>query len=182
MLPMKTHANSKRTRMTMRPLQHQLVPVTVERVVRCLRSAELCHRVLGEVAQEAQTTSKRWVWTGVACSAIVTLGVWPTIAASSAWPAIAAVSLVAFVSALAAAVPRLLGYDETAKEAASLQSAYGHMIGELTDLLTAMRQPSPPAYVQTAARRTVAAFEELKSRKDALTLAGARAQHKTELA
>jgi hypothetical protein len=45
-----------------------------------------------------------------------------------------------------------------------------------------MRQPSPPAYVQTAARRTVAAFEELKSRKDALTLSGARERHKTELA
>ncbi len=168
--------------MPIRPSQHQLVPVTVERVARCLRSAELCHRVLGEVAQEAQTTSKRWVWTGVACSAIVTLGVWPTIAASSAWPAIAAVSLVAFVSALAAAIPKLLGYDETAREAASLQSAYGHMIGELTDLLSAMRQPSPPAYVQTAARRTVAAFEELKSRKDSLTLAGTRAQLRSELA
>jgi hypothetical protein len=85
------------------------------------------------------------------------------------------------VSALAAAIPKLLGYDDTAREAASLQSAYGHMIGELTDLLAAMRQPSPPAYVQTAARRTVAAFEELKSRKDALTLSGAREQHKTEL-
>ena len=58
----------------------------------------------------------------------------------------------------------VLGYDDTAREAASLQSAYGHMIGELTDLLAAMKQPSPPAYVQTAARRTVAAFEELKGR------------------
>lgn len=168
--------------MTIGPSQHELVPVTVERVARCLKSAQRCHRVLGQVAREAQTISTRWVWTGVGCSAIVTLGVWPTIAASTAWPAVAGVSLVAFVSALAAAIPKVLGYDDTAREAASLQSAYGHMIGELTDLLGAMKQPSPPAYVQTAARRTVAAFEELKGRKDALTLSGAREQHKSELA
>jgi len=166
----------------MGPLQHELIPVTVQRVTRCLKSAEQCHRVLGEVAREAQTTSTRWVWAGITCGAIVTLGIWPTVATSTAWPAIAAVSLVAFVSALAAAVPKVLGYDDTAREAASLQSAYGHMIGELTDLLAAMKQPSPPAYVQTAARRTVAAFEELKGRKDALTLSGAREAHKSELA
>jgi hypothetical protein len=168
--------------MTMGPSQQSLIPVTVQRVWRCLKSAQRCHRVLGEIAREAQTTSTRWVWTGVACGAIVTLGVWPTIAASTAWPAIAAVSLVAFVSALAAAIPRVLGYDETAREAASLQSAYGHMIGELTDLLAAMEQASPPPEVQTAARKTVAAFEELKSRKDALTLSGARKQQRSELA
>jgi hypothetical protein len=173
---------SKRSRVTPGLSQHEMVPVTVERVARCLKSAERCHLVLGQVAREAQTTTTRWVWTGVTCSAIVTLGVWPTIAASTAWPAIAGVSLVAFISALAAAIPKVLGYDDTAREAASLQSSYGHMIGELTDLLAAMRQPSPPAYVQTAARRTVAAFEELKGRKDALTLAGAREQHKSELA
>jgi hypothetical protein len=167
--------------MALAPSQPELVPVTLERVQRCLKSAERCHRVLGQVAREAQATSTKWVWTGVTCGAIVGLGVWPTIAASSAWPAITAVSLVALVSALAGAIPRVLGYDETAREAASLQSAYGHMIGELTDLIGAMQQPSPAPYVQMVARRTVAAFEELKSRKDALTLSGARKQHKFEL-
>jgi len=78
------------------------------------------------------------------------------------------VSLVGLASAIAGAVPRILRYEDTAKDAATLQTQYGHLLGELTDAAEELKKPNPSASVQAVARRTVDAFEALKGKKDLL--------------
>jgi len=144
-------------------------PITLERVVRCRESADFWADELGIYAGEIRARADLWSWVSVGCSALTGLGVWTTLAASTAWPAVLALSVVAFVAAVAGAAPKVGQYEETAKTAAALAPRYGQAIGQLKDLEAALTRDPLGDETQAAARAVVASFEAIKRDKDALS-------------
>ncbi len=155
-------------------------PVSLERVQRCLESADFWEEQLGKYGMDARARADRWSWISVGGSTLTGLAVWSTLAASTAWPAVLIVSVVAFVSALAGAAPKIGRYEDTAKDAAALASRYGHVIGELTDVKEALVDSDSRPEIQTAARMAVASFEEVKKDKDALSPISHRLKRRLE--
>jgi hypothetical protein len=139
-----------------------VVPVSRERVETCLRSATFWVVALPKYADRQQRKADLWAIAAGVLAALTGLAIFPVLTDSSTDLEKVLVSLVAFVAAICALVPRVMNYAEFAGQARELSSRYGGVVGDLTDLAQAK------SYDSEMARRVVEAFEAIKENKDAL--------------
>ncbi|MFI5387675.1 MAG: hypothetical protein ACHQ50_16320 [Fimbriimonadales bacterium] len=99
-------------------------------------------------------------------SIVTGLGAWGTIAASTQWWGQAVVGLMAFAAAGMAVIPKVRGYSDCAIKASPLSTDYGRVLGDLEDALGELQSSNPNA--QAHAREAVAAFEDIRTKKNAL--------------
>lgn len=144
------------------------LPVSASRVDSCLDSSNFWAKALQDYAAEIRARADRWVWVSVTCSTLTGLGVWSTLATSTEWLAVLPVSVVAFLSAFAAAAPRIGRYEETARAAAQLATKYGSSVGDLMDAREALSDPKVERQTQAATVSAIKVFESIKADKDAL--------------
>lgn len=111
-----------------------------------------------------QQRADNYAITAALLSALTGLSVWATLSSATEWWAQAAVAVVAFAAAAVGIIPRIKNYGEAAGKARELSTAYGKILGELTDVVP---WTGPAAHDPTI-RHVIDAFEDLKGRKDAL--------------
>jgi hypothetical protein len=107
------------------PTDQSVSDVSEVRARECESSARFWAEDLGPFASEMTGRAERYATYSAVLSAITGLGVWTTLVESAKWPAVILVSLVAFLSAFVVSIPKIKGYPERAKSAASLSSRYG---------------------------------------------------------
>lgn len=139
-------------------------PVSLDRVRECEESARFWAVELGPFANRMNDLADRYALWSAGLSALTGLGVWSTLVASTLWPVVVLVSAVAVASAVVAMVPRVKGYGDRAKAAASLAPRYGNVLGELIDVRQMFEKNNPDA--PAVAKLVVERFESLKREKD----------------
>lgn len=137
-------------------------PISKERVEKCLSSAEFWVDELPRYADRQQQRADSWAIAAGALAALTGLAIFPVASDASSFLVKAIVSLVAFMAAVCALIPRVKNYAELAGQARELQSRYGSVVGKLLDLTKANPLPQEPA------RTVVGEFESIKQKKDAL--------------
>lgn len=151
-----------------------LVPVSASRIGECLDSARFWVDALPAYADQQQTLADRLALTAGIVSAFSGLAIWPIVTADPTLGKLFASSL-ALVAAVAALIPRIKNYGESAGHARELTSRYGSLLGDLEDLQAAiLRTPGhrkesvlDPA-LTAPARELLKEFEATKQKKDAL--------------
>nr|NLI50961.1 hypothetical protein [Propionibacterium sp.] len=138
------------------------VPVSRERVERCLASAEYWVVRLPRYADSYQARADFWAIAAGLLAAVTSLSIWPVLNESPSVWAKVLVSMVALASAICALVPRIKGYAEEAGAARVLSAQYGSIVGRLVDLL------AEQTLNREVASLIVAEFQAIKEKKDAL--------------
>ena len=139
------------------------IPITSDRVERCLTSATFWVRELPKYADRQQRLADGWALASGALAAATGLSIFPVLTDAASDLDKLLVSLAAFLAAIFALVPRVKNYAEHAGQARELTSRYGGVVGDLLDLSKA--QPKP---ADAAARAIVTEFETIKEKKDGL--------------
>jgi hypothetical protein len=137
--------------------------VSAARVMECIDSARFWAEGLGLYANSMSNRVDGWAITAAALSTVTGLGVWSTVAGSNKPEAVVAVSAVAFLSAIAALIPKIRGYADCAKNARTLSTRYGSALGDLMDALEMLRNGDMEAGAQ--AKAAVAKFEATRAEK-----------------
>jgi hypothetical protein len=146
--------------------QPAIESVSEKRIVECEESARFWATNLGIYAQQMRRKAEGYaIATGV-LGAVTGLGVWSTLAASTAWPAVLTVSAIGLVSMILSAVTGTKRYGECAGAAATLAGRYGEVLGDLVDARETIRKADPGG--ASRAQRAVRDFEKAKKQKDEL--------------
>jgi hypothetical protein len=147
----------------------EVPPVTAERVSECFKSAVFWADRLPRYANWMQRRADFWaVFAGIV-TAVTGLAIWPVLGDSPSTTDKLIVSAGALLGALCALVPRVMNYGERAGAARELTSRYGAVLGRLEDL-----HHSDVAKFPDEARKAIAEFETIKTKKDELRQVGSR--------
>jgi hypothetical protein len=140
--------------------------VSKSRVEECLDSAKFWTDEIGGYGQRMRERADFYAILSAILSAVTSLGVWSTVAASTRPIAIVAVSSIGVLAAVVAIIPTIKGYGGCAEKAAALAPEYAHVKGDLMDALTALHDD--PKSGKVRANNAVKDFEKIKREKDAL--------------
>lgn len=143
-----------------------IASVSEDHLVACIVSAEFWTTHINVYADRMQNLADRYAISASLISTLTGLSVWGTVTSATEWWGQAAVSLMAFLAAAAAVVPKIRGYGECAFKAMPLAAEYGRALGELRDALGELKTGNHCA--QAHAQAAISAFEKIKERKDAL--------------
>ncbi|MDR3657516.1 MAG: hypothetical protein P4L48_18200 [Mycobacterium sp.] len=138
------------------------VPVSKERLERCLQDAQYWSLALPKYADSSQRKADWWSILAGALAAITSLSIFPVVGQNATTTIKVIVSAVALASAIAALVPRVKNYGEQAGTARVLAAQYGSVYGRLLDLAESSR------INEHVARTVMAEFQSIKEKKDAL--------------
>lgn len=142
------------------------VPVSRTRLERILTSSERWAVRLPRYADVNQRRADFWAIAAGVLAAATSLAIWPVLTASATLREKALVSVVSFLAALCALVPRIKGYAEQAGAARVLSAQYGSLVGRLVDLL------AENPVNQRVAAQVAAEYQSVKEKKDALRWLG----------
>lgn len=138
------------------------VPVSLERVEACLKSAIFWVNELPLYADRQQRMADNWAIAAGVLASIASLSIFPILGDNSSILTKGVVSTIALLAAICALVPRVKNYAELAGQARELTSRYGGVVGDLLDLAKA----NP--FDQDRAREVVTEYQSIKAKKDVL--------------
>ena len=138
------------------------VPVSMERIGICLASATFWTRELPVYADSRQLRADFWAIAAGLLAALTSLSIFPVLGDGSTDLQKWVISIVAFLAAICALIPRVKNYGELAGQARELASRYGSLEGDLLDLSHAKPMD------QERARTVVTEFQATKEKKDGL--------------
>ena len=144
------------------PDASQGVPVSIERIENCLKSATFWVNELPRYADRQQQLADWWAILAGVLAAGTSLAIFPVLGDGSTTLEKWVVSAAALIAAICALVPRVKNYAELAGQARELSSRYGGVVGDLVDLAHAR------VIDQDRARDVVNEFAAIKEKKDML--------------
>jgi hypothetical protein len=145
--------------------EDHLVPISKERVRLCRDSAQFWVDELPRYASRRQHWADFWAILAGVLASVTSLSIWPVISdpVQAGTTDKVLVSAAALASAIAALIPRIINFAESAGQARELSSQYGAMLGSLIDICE-----SPKAVDNEATRAVVDRFQSVKEKKDSL--------------
>lgn len=148
------------------------VEISDDSLAECFESAEFWSGKLLRRGARIEGRATACGFTAAALSTLAGLSVWTVLADRPDWWAQLLVSVVAFLAAMSASAPKLLGYDTAGPMLQRLNTEYGEHAGRLRDARVALESASGDPGRRATALEVAGvvrdAFEDTKKEKDRL--------------